>query len=130
MVLDPRFDSMTYHDLNLSFADLQIVFIVDVHSFQSTFHPIVSPHKKYDRKSTCRRRETSYSVTKKLLDPYFRALSLYFWLLSQHGQSEEGIQQLPSEQQWAHIWAAQHRSFHLLCGYFSEIKGLEGQILN
>lgn len=46
---------VTYHDLDFSFADLQIILVIDVHPLQGTFHPIVSPHKKHYRESTCRR---------------------------------------------------------------------------
>lgn len=42
------------HYLDFSFAHLEIMFIIDKHAFQGTFHSIACPHKKHDSKSTFR----------------------------------------------------------------------------
>lgn len=45
--------SATHHYLNLAFAHLQIMLIVDVHPLQGTTHPLICSHKEHNRKSTC-----------------------------------------------------------------------------
>lgn len=42
----------TYHYLNFSLAHLQVMFIVNIHSFQCTFNTIVSLHQEYYGKTT------------------------------------------------------------------------------
>lgn len=43
----------SYHDLNFPLAHLEVMFIVDKHTFQGTFHPIACSHQKDKSKSTC-----------------------------------------------------------------------------
>lgn len=45
--------SVTHHYLNLTLADLEIVFVVDVHPLQSTTNPLVCLHEEHDCKATC-----------------------------------------------------------------------------
>lgn len=47
-------DCLTHHNLNLKFADLQIVLIVDIHSFQCTAQALMSPHQKNYGKASCK----------------------------------------------------------------------------
>lgn len=46
--------SATHHYLNLAFAHLQIVLVVDIHPFQGTAHPLICSHEEHDCKATCR----------------------------------------------------------------------------
>lgn len=46
--------SATYHYLNLSFAHLQIILIVDIHPLQGTTHTLICSHEEHDCKTTCR----------------------------------------------------------------------------
>lgn len=46
--------SATHHDLDLAFAHLQVVLIVDVHPLQGAAHPLVHSHQEHNCKSTWR----------------------------------------------------------------------------
>lgn len=41
-----------FHDLDLAFAHLQVVLIVDIHPLQGAAHPLVHSHQEHDCKST------------------------------------------------------------------------------
>lgn len=97
----PHHKVLTYHDLDFSFADLQIVFVIDIHPLQGTFHPIVSPHKKHYCKSTCRKQ--SYPIQ------YKRNFSVLvsnprpcLHLPSEYSQKREDTPQLPTAPWWQH----------------------------
>lgn len=45
-------NSYTHHNLNLPFAHLQIMLIVDVHPLQGTTHSLVCFHQEHNRKAT------------------------------------------------------------------------------
>lgn len=44
--------SATHHYLDLAFAHLQVVLIVDVHPLQGAAHPLVHSHQEHNCKST------------------------------------------------------------------------------
>lgn len=52
-----HFVQATHHYLDLAFAHLQVVLIVDIHPLQGTAHPLVRSHKEHNCKPTCRIRK-------------------------------------------------------------------------
>lgn len=46
--------SAPHHYLNLTFAHLQIMLIVDIHPLQCTTHPLICSHEEDNCKATCR----------------------------------------------------------------------------
>jgi hypothetical protein len=44
----------THHNLDLQVADLQVVFVVDVHPLEGTSYPLVCAHQENDSETTCR----------------------------------------------------------------------------
>lgn len=51
---DKCFILATHHYLNLAFAHLQIMLIIDIHPLQGTTHPLICSYKENNCKSTCR----------------------------------------------------------------------------
>ena len=47
-------DSLTHHNLYLKVADLQIMLVVDIHSFKGTTYSLMSSHQKNYGKSSCK----------------------------------------------------------------------------
>lgn len=42
-----------HHDLDLPLAHLEVMLVVDKHSFQGTFHPVACSHQKDEGESAC-----------------------------------------------------------------------------
>lgn len=62
--------SATHHYLNLAFAHLQIMLVVDIHPLQGAAHPLICFHEEHDCKPTCRigeRGKLNSSVLKEMI---------------------------------------------------------------
>lgn len=62
--------SATHHYLNLAFAHLQIMLVVDIHPLQGAAHPLICFHEEHDCETTCRigeRDEFQFSVLKDMI---------------------------------------------------------------
>lgn len=59
-----HFVPATHHYLDLAFAHLQVVLVVDIHPLQGTAHPLVRSHKEHNCKPTCRIRKRDVTKIK------------------------------------------------------------------
>lgn len=55
---------VSHHNLNFPVAYLKVIFIVDIHSLQRTTDTLMSPHQKYDSKTTCGKKTNSLKLFK------------------------------------------------------------------
>lgn len=57
-------DRLTHHNLYFKFADLQVVFIVDIQSFECTLQTLMSAHQKHNGKPSCKNVWTTRKMLK------------------------------------------------------------------